>query len=152
MGERISLERRGEMVRFLIVGASNTGGTLALFALLTFVMPAGYAYTCAFAAGLLYTTFMSTRVVFRVDATAKKHAHFIAWYVLVYVVGLGIVTLLQRAGAPRLVLVVGAAAATIPLNYFGGRAALSVGPPSAAPNDSGQSVAGDPPLHGGLTE
>ena len=152
MGERISLERRREMLRFLIVGASNTGGTLALFALLTFVMPAVYAYTCAFAVGLLYTTIMSTRVVFRVEATAKRHAHFIAWYVLVYLFGLGIVSLLEWAGSPRPVLVVGATAVTVPLNYFGGRMALSRGPASAAPADSAQGIVADPPLHGGHTE
>ena len=74
MGERISLERRREMLRFLIVGASNTGGTLALFASLTFVMPAVYAYTCAFAVGLLYTTIMSTLKdpYCRVNATAPE--------------------------------------------------------------------------------
>ena len=152
MGERISSDRRRELLRFLIVGASNTGGTLVLFALLTFVMPAGWAYTCAFAVGLLYTTLMSTRVVFRVEATAKRHAHFIAWYLLVYLVGLGIVSLLERAGAPRLVLVVGAAAVTVPFNYFGGRVALSGGSPSATPDDSGPSVAADPPLQGGRRE
>ena len=86
------------MLRFLIVGAANTGGTLALFALLTFVMPAVYAYTCAFAVGILYTTLMSTRVVFRVEATAKRHAQFIAWYLFVYLVGLGIVSLLEWSG------------------------------------------------------
>ena len=152
MGERISSERRREMLRFLIVGGSNTGSTLALFALLTFVMPAVYAYTCAFTVGLLYTTVMSTRVVFRVEATAKRHAQFIAWYAAVYLVGLGIVSLLEWTGAPRLVLVVGAAAVTVPLNYFGGRVALSGGASSATPDDVGQSVAADPPLHGGLTE
>lgn len=152
MGERISLERRRELFRFLVVGASNTGGTLVLFALLTFVMPAVVAYTCAFAVGLLYTTLMSTRVVFRVEATARRHAHFIAWYLLVYLVGLGVVSLLERAGAPRLVLVVGAAAVTIPFNYVGGRVALSGGPSSATPGDTRPSVAADPPLPEGHPE
>ena len=149
MGERISSERRREMLRFLAVGASNTGGTLVLFALLTFVMPAAFAYTCAFAVGLIYTTFMSTRVVFRVEATAKRRTHFIAWYLLVYLVGLGVVWLLESAGAPRLALVVGAAAVTVPFNYFGGRVALSGRQSSATANDSTPGVAADPPLPGG---
>jgi putative flippase GtrA len=133
MGEWRSLERRHEVLRFLIVGASNTGGTLVLFWLLTFAMPATYAYTCAFALGLLYSTAMSSRVVFRVEPTPKRHLRFVAWYLLVYLVGLGVVSLLGWAEAPRLVLVVGAAAATVPLSYFGGRAALSVGS-SSTPN------------------
>ncbi len=150
MVEQISLERRQEMLRFLIVGATNTGGTLVLFALLTFVMPATYAYTCAFAVGLLYTTFMSTRVVFRVEATVKRHTHFIIWYLLVYLVGLGILSLLEWTGAPRLVIVVGVAAATVPLNYFGGRITLARGPSPATAAEGGQGVAADPPVPGGL--
>ncbi len=145
MGERISLERRRELLRFLIVGASNTGATLVLFALLTFVMPVALAYTCAFAVGLLYTTIMSTRVVFKVQATAKHHAHFVAWYLLVYVVGLGVVSLLEWAGAPRAALIVGAAAVTVPLNYFGGRLTLVRGLASTNPDDRLDTVTADCP-------
>lgn len=151
MGERISSERRREVLRFVVVGASNTAGTLVLFALLTFVMPAGWAYTCAFAVGLVYTTLMSSRVVFRVDATPKRHAHFIAWYLLVYLVGLGIVKLLESSGAPRLVLVVGAAVVTVPFNYFGGRLALSGRRPSGTSDNGKPNIAADPRLPGGRT-
>ena len=145
MRERLTRERSREMLRFLIVGASNTGGTLVLFALLTFVMPAALAYTCAFAVGLVYTTLMSSRVVFRVDASVKRHTHFVAWYLLVYLVGLGVVWLLESVGAPRLALVVGAAAVTVPFNYFGGRLTLVRGLSPDDPGDRLKPVTADPP-------
>ena len=125
MLDRLSPERRAEVGRFLAVGASNTLATLLVFWALTYVMPSGLAYTCAFALGLAYTTFMSSRVVFRVKAGAKRHAHFVAWYLIVYLVGLGAVWALESAEAPRLALVVGTVAITVPLNYFGGRFALA---------------------------
>jgi putative flippase GtrA len=139
-GDWISRERRREVLRFIAVGASNTGGTFALFALLAFAMPTRYAYTCAFAVGLLYTTVLSSRVVFRVEATPKRQVYFVVWYLIVYFVGLGIIEVLERASASRPVVVCGVAVITVPLTYFGGRRALSKTPSSV--------VVADPPLRG----
>lgn len=146
---RVSLERRREVLRFLIVGASNTVVGFGLFALLTFVMSASYAYTCAYAVGVLYAGFMSMRVVFKVQVTARRYVRIAVANVLVYLVGLGVIRLLEWAGSPRVWLILGTAAVTVPLSYFGGRFALSVGRPSASSGDSGPSVAGDAPLPGG---
>jgi len=55
---------RSTVLRFLVVGGSNTVITLVLFALLARVMPPWLAYTVVFALGLAYATLLTGRFVF----------------------------------------------------------------------------------------
>lgn len=110
------------LLRFLVVGGSNTAITLVLFALLARVMPPWLAYTVVFALGLAYTTLLTGRFVFGADNTRRSSGLFIGWYLAVYAVGLAVVQTLQAlgVGSPDLLAVL-TVVVTAPLNFLGGR-------------------------------
>ena len=110
------------LLRFLVVGGSNTAITLVLFALLARVMPPWLAYTVVFALGLAYTTLLTGRFVFGAHNTRRSSGLFIGWYLAVYAVGLAVVQTLQAlgVGSPDLLAVL-TVVVTAPLNFLGGR-------------------------------
>ena len=115
-------ERLRELVRFAIVGGSNTVVTLLLFVLLQHWLPAALAYTLVFALGLVYTTAMTATVVFGARLTVRTATMYVGWYLLVYAAGLGTVSLLGSLLGPSPVLTaVVTVAITAPLNFIGGR-------------------------------
>jgi putative flippase GtrA len=112
----------GEVVRFLLVGGSNTLVTLALFVLLQQWLEPAVAYSVVFALGLAYTTAMTASVVFGARLTWRTGGAFVGWYLLVYGVGLLAVQLLQALWTPSsVVTAVVTVAITAPLNFLGGR-------------------------------
>jgi putative flippase GtrA len=113
---------RSSVLRFLVVGGSNTAITLVLFALLARVMPPWLAYTVVFALGLAYTTLLTGRFVFGASNTSRSSGLFIGWYLAVYAVGLGVVQTLQALGvhSPNLLAAL-TVVITAPLNFLGGR-------------------------------
>ena len=113
---------RSAVLRFLMVGGSNTAITLVLFAILARAMPPWLAYTVVFALGLGYTTLLTGRFVFGARYTWGSSALFIGWYLLVYTVGLGVVQTLQVVGvhSPDLLALL-TVVVTAPLNFLGGR-------------------------------
>jgi putative flippase GtrA len=113
---------RSSIVRFLVVGGSNTAITLVLLAILARVIPPWLAYTVVFALGLAYTTALTGRFVFGADTTSRRAALFIGWYLAVYVVGLGVVQTLQALGVDSPdVLALLTVVITAPLTFLGGR-------------------------------
>ena len=112
----------GEVVRFLLVGGSNTLVTLALFVLLQQWLAPAVAYTVVFALGLAYTTAMTASVVFGARLTWRTGGAFVGWYLLVYGVGLLAVQVLHALWTPSsLVTAVVTVGVTAPLNFLGGR-------------------------------
>jgi putative flippase GtrA len=114
--------RYGQLLRFLVVGGSNTLVTLVLFVLLQQWLSPGVAYTVVFALGLAYTTALTATVVFGNRLTWGRGAAFAGWYLLVYTVGLAVVQLLDALWEPSsVVTAVATVALTAPLNFLGGR-------------------------------
>ena len=110
------------LLRFLVLGGSNTIITLALFALLARVVSPWLAYTLVFALGLAYTTLLIGRFVFKAQNTWRRSGVFVGWYLAVYAIGLGIVqTLLALGVDSRDLLALLTVAVTAPLNFLGGR-------------------------------
>lgn len=109
--------------RFLLVGGANTLVTWALFAVLARMLDPRVAYTVVFVAGLVFTTFATGRYVFAGGRTGTRSSLlFVGWYLLIYGVGLVLVSVLDTRtdlGAELLALVV--VAVTAPLNFIGGR-------------------------------
>lgn len=113
---------QSSLLRFLVVGGSNTAISLVLFALLARVIFPWLAYTVVFALSLTYTTLLTGRLVFGAVSTWRSSALFIGWYLAVYAVGLGVLQTLQALGvdSPDLLAVL-TLVVTAPLNFLGGR-------------------------------
>lgn len=113
---------RSSILRFVVVGGSNTAITLVLFALLARVIPPWLAYTVVFALGLTYTTVLTGRFVFGADNTWRRSTLFVGWYLAVYALGLGVLQTLQALGVESPdILAVLTVVVTAPLNFLGGR-------------------------------
>ena len=111
--------------RFVVVGVLNTVGTYALFIGLATVLPAGVAYTIAFALGLLWVVLGTSRVVFDGGGVGQMCA-FGLWYVMIYAIGRAIVEWLDPQTFVHLVLTSGVLMlVTVPLSFVGGRIIFS---------------------------
>jgi putative flippase GtrA len=118
--------------RFVLLGGANTLGTGLLLIALARVMDPRIAFSLAFATGLVVGTVTTGRVVFATRATRRQMLAYAAWYLLVYLVGLGVLQLLgARTGSPRAGLTV---LVTAPLGFFGGRWIFG-SPPDGTPPD-----------------
>lgn len=112
---------RGQAVRFGLLGGANTAVTTVAFYLLAFVLPARVAFTIVYAAGLLFVTLTTPRLVFGARSSWARRVLLAAWYVGVYFVGLAVVSLLTWVDAPQLVVVLGTVCVTAPLSFLGAR-------------------------------
>lgn len=122
-----------QLLKFALVGGSNTAVTLLAFVFLQHWVSATVAYTVVFTIGLAYTTTMTARVVFGSRLRWRTAAAFITGYVCVYVVGLGVVRILEAAWDPGpLVVSVLVVVATAPLNFLVGRRVFGAGIQDAA--------------------
>ena len=113
---------RRQAVRFLIVGGANTLATYAIFIGLGLFMQAWIAYTIAFALGIVWVVFGSSKFVYQGEHGARRMIVFAAWYLAIYAIGRVLIYFIAPTGFVELaiasffVLVV-----TTPLNFIGGR-------------------------------
>jgi putative flippase GtrA len=113
---------RGQLLRFGALGGANTAVTTVAFYLLALVLPAGVAFTIVYAAGIAFVALTTPRFVFRSAASWWRRLALAGWYVAVYLVGLGVVSILDSVlDAPRIVVVLGTVAVTAPLSFLGAR-------------------------------
>ena len=111
-----------QVLRFVVVGGTNTVVTLVAWVLLSKIMDIRVAYTIVFVAGLAFTTYASARFVFRARATWSTSFRFLAWYVMVYLAGLGVVHLLEsQTRLPDTAAAFVTLCCTAPLSFLGGR-------------------------------
>ncbi len=122
------MEVASQAARFVLVGLANTLVTGAIFYALAITMPASIAYTIAFAIGIGFAVAVTPRLVFLVRPRASRRAAYAIWYLVVYVIGLGVVhvvdDVLHMDHAQVVVLTVLTTAA---LSFLGGRAILVAG-------------------------
>jgi putative flippase GtrA len=108
MSSTVTSERRrrdaGQILRFLIVGGSNTLVTYAVFVVLGLFIPPWIAYTIAFAIGLVWVALGSSRFVFQAQFSLKRVTLFIACNLVVYGLGQIVIRLVQPHGLLELVL------------------------------------------------
>ena len=126
MSDAGASERRrrdiGQVLRFLVVGGSNTLITYAIFIVLGLFIAPWIAYTIAFAIGLVWVAFGSSRYVFRADFSLKRVAIFIGCNLVVYGLGQVLIRLVQPHGLVELVLTsLLVLAVTAPLTFLIGR-------------------------------
>ncbi len=110
------------LIRFVLVGITNTLLTGALFFLLSFVLPTWVAYSVAFACGIVFASYATPRVAFQVRASTVRRTVFATWYLVVYFIGLGVIRLLQASFvASRLEVTIVTVATTATLGFAGAR-------------------------------
>ncbi|MFI2754631.1 GtrA family protein [Cellulomonas sp. P22] len=109
----------GSAMRFGLAGGANTLVTGVLLSLLSLVIAPGLAYSIVFALGIVFSTFMAGRFVYRVRMARAQLVQYVALYIAVYVVGLGALAVAVDQGmSPAysgLVVLV-----TAPLTFLGG--------------------------------
>ncbi len=125
--------------RFLLAGGANTVVTAILLSLLSLVIDPKIAYTIVFAAGVAFSTYMANRYVYGVRMTRGAMATYVAMYVVVYLIGLVVISQLERTGlsgaASGFVVLV-----TAPLTFIGGRLITSAVHRSHAPASATTSI------------
>lgn len=108
------------VVRFLFVGGLNTLATAAIVVVLSYFIDGWLAFTIAFAIGLAFSVAVTGSWVFGSKLTVARAALFAGAYLLIYLVGVAVVTIVHSAGAP--VWVNGASVLlTAPLSFLAGR-------------------------------
>ena len=112
------------------VAGSNTAVTFALLACLSHVLDPRLAYTLVFAAGLIFTSLLTSRFVFSNSVSRAGSVVFVLWYIGVYLVGLLVVHLIDGSGdRSGLVLAFVTVLVTAPLGFLGGRIIFGDSPP-----------------------
>lgn len=134
----------GQVLRFLVVGGTNTIITYLILVGLALVIPFPAAYSVAFAIGLGWTLFGTTKFVFRSRKRWPSLALYLAWYLLVFGAGQVIIHILRPHGfwpvaATSFVILL----VTTPLTFIGGRLIFLERNSSTAAN---RTLAADPLL------
>ena len=117
---------RTEFLRFILTGGTNTAVSWLLYLMLYWLgMPYTLAYSFAFAFGIVFTYYLNTRWVFKVEMSWRTFLQFPMVYVAQYVLGMGILVLLvdylhlPAAYGPPLVTVL-----TMPVTFLLSRLVL----------------------------
>lgn len=80
-----------EFIRFLVTGSINTAASWAVYLLVLQFAPYTVAYTCAYLFGIVFTYYLSTRWVFKVEMSWKTFLQFPLIYVIRYAVDLTLI-------------------------------------------------------------
>jgi putative flippase GtrA len=112
----------GQLARFVVVGGTNTLVTGAIFLALSGVVAPAIAYSVAFAVGVAFALAVTPRFVFSERTSHNRRAIYGAWYLAVYLVGLGVVYVAHDIlGLDRLVIVAVTVPTTAVLGFIGAR-------------------------------
>ncbi|HLP97583.1 MAG TPA: GtrA family protein [Sideroxyarcus sp.] len=111
-----------EMTRFLLVGATNTAVSYAIYLLLLQFMPYLYAYSVSYGIGIVVSYILNSRFVFRQPLSLGKFLQFPLVYAIQYGLGATILWLLvgQADIVPELAMI-GVVAVTIPVTFVASR-------------------------------
>lgn len=108
---------RIQFARFLMGGAVNTIITHGLFLVLSWSMPPSAAYSVAYLFGVVLAYVINTAFVFRTRASIGSAARFPGAYVVPYLTGLALVTLLTQAGLDSRFAILAVIAVNVPLSF-----------------------------------
>lgn len=109
---------RRELLRFILVGALNTGATTLLYwALLAADLTPALSFGLAFVAGIGMAWWMNGRFTFRTGAQARGLAAYPLIYVPPWAVGQGVLSLLLDAGVAGWLAGPLASLAVVPLSF-----------------------------------
>ena len=115
----LSMKFMSSFLKFAVVGVLNTAVTYGIFLLLLQMISYLWAYSIAYASGVLFSFIMNSKFVFQKAMTLKK----LLVYPIVYLIQYGINTLVlyivvtEFGINPRIALLV-AIVITIPITYL----------------------------------
>jgi putative flippase GtrA len=111
-----------QVLRFLAVGGFNTLATGGIFLALSSITAPTLAYTVAFVVGIAFAVLMTPRFVFRIRASKGQGVRYLAWYLTIFVCGLGLVYVLHdRLDLPNMLVAAVTFVATAILSFLGAR-------------------------------
>jgi len=109
-------------IKFLIVGVINTLLTYAIFVVLTFFVATWIAFTFAYAIGLVWTVFMSSKWVFSSRTVPKKILKFSVMHLILFLIGQAVIWFFANQGIrDKLLISAIIIALTAPLSYVAGK-------------------------------
>jgi putative flippase GtrA len=110
------------VLRFGLIGGTNTVVSSAAFYSLAAVLPARVAFTLVYVAGLALVSVITPRYVFGTRPPRHRRLLLVLWYLATYFVGIAMITLLRsEVSTERVVVVLGTVMVTAPLGFIGGR-------------------------------
>lgn len=115
---------RAEFSRFLLVGATNTLFSYALYLLLLLAVNPHVAYTVSYAAGIVLSYFLNVHFVFKRKPSFASFMQFPFVYALQYGLGLVVLSVLLQLGIDAKWAMAGVVAATIPVTFLASRFVL----------------------------
>ena len=112
----------GSGLKFLIVGTTNTILTYTVFIALSFFAEKWIAFTLAYALGILWTVFMSSKWVFGSRTVPKNILDFAAIHLLLFLIGQAVIWFATIHGIQdKLVISVIIISLTAPLSFLAGK-------------------------------
>jgi putative flippase GtrA len=117
--------RIAEIGRFLFFGSANTLSTMVVYQLLVTISRPAVAYSLAWLVGLLIVAVAYPKFVFRVNGSWARGGAIAITYVVVFLTGLFLITLLESLTIPDRLGIFLVLAVTTTLSYFGSRLAIA---------------------------
>lgn len=111
----------GEVRRFAAVGIVNAAITPAAFYVLSHAMSPSLAFTIVYFCAIVLLSVITPRYVFRARPSMGLSIAVGVWYLVVYLVGLGVIRALEDADLGRWAVTLGTVAVTSPLSFTGTR-------------------------------
>lgn len=116
-----------ESIRFLVVGAINTGATYLEYLALLNWLSYPVAYSIAFATGILLSFYLNTRFVFRTPASWRKLLLYPGVYVVQYLLGVFVLWIaVEHAGLSRPTAMLVVIVVSTPVTFILSRSILRV--------------------------
>ncbi|MFC4172892.1 GtrA family protein [Microvirga sp. GCM10011540] len=108
---------RIQFSKFLLGGAVNTGVTYALFVGAGQILSPSAAYTFAYILGIGLSYFINSFFVFRARASLRSALQFPVVYLVQYLTGLILLTILTRLGLDSRIAMLLVIAVNVPLTF-----------------------------------
>lgn len=118
MKDLVSRDTRGEILRFVIVGAAATLIHYLVYWLLLGHVAAGTAYTAGYLLSLVFNYLLSSLFTFRSRVSLRNGLGFCAAHAVNYLLHISLLTLYLWLGVPEMIAPLPVYAVAIPVNFM----------------------------------
>ena len=110
--------KKGEIMRFAVVGVTATALQYVVYLLALSVLTPRLANTVGYAVSFIFNYIASTRYTFKVKSTARKGAGFAFSHVVNYLLQTAFLSLFLHLGLPKGVAMLPVFAVCVPINFI----------------------------------